>query len=99
MKKKHPLWFKDLTVEHNPDNFQWEIWDRKRSEIVGTFNDDYLGEDSVWKILRKIAKRINRTRLQWRNRNDRNIEISDYEKLPFTFQGANVWIKPMRRSA
>lgn len=31
--------------------------------------------------------------------NDRNIEISDYEKLPFTFQGANVWIKPMRRSA
>ena len=60
--KKKPLWIKDLTVEHNPDNFEWEIWDRQRFDIVGTFNDDYLGEDSIWEILKLITKRINKNR-------------------------------------
>lgn len=57
---KRPYWINDLTVEHNPDNFHWEIWDRQRADIVATFNDDYFSKETVWKILEAASKKINK---------------------------------------
>ena len=64
MKKQRKLfWFNDLTVEHNPDNFEWEVYDKQRSEIIATFNDDYFSEATVWNmILKTISKKINKNR-------------------------------------
>lgn len=60
---KHPYWVNDLTVEHNLEQFEWEIWDRQRSEIVATFNDNYFNNGAVWNILKVMAKKINKKRL------------------------------------